>query len=146
MLFTASSPRLLRELHCKSQLAIDATSFEQDVRANLDLLKVPGRRCPEAEIFQLLRERLYDASKSPWLLNLDDLDYARFLLEDLSTARKIKATFWNRRKARNGPKDERYPDYLPTCAHGSILFTNRSRSAALQVVEQTKYHKIRVNE
>ncbi|KAK5733336.1 hypothetical protein LTR17_009825 [Elasticomyces elasticus] len=116
--------------------ASSATRLAQSVRTHLDVLKVPGRSRPLANVFQLLRDWLYDARNGRWLIILDNLDDARFLLENPSTAGKTKTTFWEFKKARKAPKGERYIDYLPTCAHGSILVTSRSRAAALHVVDE----------
>ena len=108
--------------------ASSAKRFEHGVRKNLDLLKVPGRADPAANVFQLLREWLQDSKNGEWLLILDNVDNAQYLLEPPSNFRQeIYA-------AQHAPYQERILDYLPVTSHGSLLLTSRTREAALKVV------------
>jgi hypothetical protein len=61
--------------------AASATRLEQSVSKTLDDLKVPGRRDPAANPFQLLRNWLLDGRNGKWLLILDNVDDARYLLQ-----------------------------------------------------------------
>lgn len=76
-------------------------------------------------MFQLLRTWLYDAKKGSWLVILDNADDVSFLLEPPDIAGQVRA----------GASSERRLDYIPTCSHGSLLITSRSRAAALRMVE-----------
>ncbi|PPJ51655.1 hypothetical protein CBER1_08787 [Cercospora berteroae] len=61
--------------------ASNAVRFEQSARDMADLLQLSGREDPNADVLQLLRNWLRDASKGRWLMVLDNVDDASFLLE-----------------------------------------------------------------
>ena len=86
--------------------------LEQGYRDIADTVKVPGRRDPKADIFQLVSSWLRDESKGKWIMVLDNAD-------DSTVVPKI------------------FP-YLPQSQNGSILITTRSRSAALGLVEESE--------
>jgi hypothetical protein len=108
--------------------ASNASRFEQSYRDTADYLKIPGRNESKANIFKLVHDWLRHESKRDWLLILDNVDDARFLLD----------TQFNT-KGQAGSLDvpsKPLREYLPQCQHGSILITSRSREAALTLVEQ----------
>lgn len=107
----------------------NAARFEQSVRDNLEDLKVPGRKDPQADIFQLFRGWLQDEQKGKWLLVLDNVDDADFLLQQPSQANNADSSESTRRSGRG------YLDYLPSSDHGAILVTSRNESSALQIVD-----------
>jgi tetratricopeptide (TPR) repeat protein len=102
--------------------ASSAARLEQSVRTNLDDLKVSGRADQGANVFQLLRGWLQDSKNGKWLLILDNVDDARYLLKSSSSSKQQK---------------ERILDYFPASSHGSVLLTSRTRDAALKVVERS---------
>ncbi|KAK3073690.1 hypothetical protein LTR53_004504 [Teratosphaeriaceae sp. CCFEE 6253] len=110
--------------------ASSAARFELSVRDALDQLKVPGREDPSAKALQLFRSWLRDARNGEWLLILDNVDDARFLLEPPSGGEQGGSGSQRRQT------EERCLDYLPAVSHGSILVTSRSRDAALSIVER----------
>jgi hypothetical protein len=59
--------------------ASNAAQFEQSYRDIADRVKIAGRRDLQANIFKLVRDWLCDC-KQRWLLVLDNVDDARFLL------------------------------------------------------------------
>ncbi|KAI2474908.1 TPR-12 multi-domain protein [Pyrenophora tritici-repentis] len=61
--------------------ASNAVRFEQSYRDIADRVKIFGRRDPQANIFKLVHDWLCD-SRQRWLLVLDNLDDARFLISD----------------------------------------------------------------
>ena len=99
------------------------------MRDNLEDLKVPGRKDPQADIFQLFRGWLQDEQKGKWLLVLDNVDDADFLLQQPSQANNADSSESTRRSGRG------YLDYLPSSDHGAILVTSRNESSALQIVD-----------
>jgi tetratricopeptide (TPR) repeat protein len=102
------------------------------VRDNLEQLKVAGRADPGSNVFQLLRSWLRDEKRGKWLIILDNLDDARFLLESpASTGQATGAS----QAIQHG---ERYLDYLPAANHGSTLLTSRSERAATQIVDRRR--------
>ncbi|KAK3070886.1 hypothetical protein LTR53_009657 [Teratosphaeriaceae sp. CCFEE 6253] len=110
--------------------ASSSARFELSVRDALDQLKVPGREDPSANALKLFRSWLRDARNGEWLLILDNVDDARFLLEPPSAGEQGESN--NPRR----PTEERCLDYLPATSHGSILVTSRSSDAALSIVER----------
>lgn len=100
--------------------ASNAARLEESFRDIADRVKIEGRQDPQANVFKLVHDWLCD-TKEPWLLVLDNVDDAGFLLD----AQAIKST--------TTAKPLR--EYLPHCDHGSILVTSRNKEAALQLVE-----------
>ncbi|KAH7108877.1 P-loop containing nucleoside triphosphate hydrolase protein, partial [Dendryphion nanum] len=107
--------------------ASNAVRFEQSYRDIADRVKISGRRDSKANIFQLVHDWLRDG-KSRWLLILDNVDDARFLLDSQATGHGQTAG------SDSTPRPLR--DYLPRCDRGSILVTTRNREAALELVEE----------
>ena len=110
--------------------AASAARLEQSVRQNLEDLKVPKIADKAGNAFQLLRNWLLNSKNGKWLLILDNVDDAQFLLEPPPTA-KQKAEV-----AQHAPHHDRILEYFPASNHGSILVTSRTTDAALKVVER----------
>ncbi|KAL9082768.1 MAG: hypothetical protein Q9165_008790, partial [Trypethelium subeluteriae] len=108
--------------------ASNEARFEQSYRNIADCVKITGRQNLRANIFKLVHDWLRD-SKDPWLLILDNVDDARFLLHVQVDGQGQPA---NDSRTASRPLHE----YLPHCKHGSILITSRNKKAALQLVEQ----------
>ena len=113
--------------------ASNAARFEQGVREIASLVKIRGRDDPQAKIFELVRDWLRSVKSGRWILVLDNVDDARFLLEhrhnSQETAESINA-------------GNTLFEYLPVCDHGSILITTRSEDAARKLVEHSDMIKI----
>jgi hypothetical protein len=60
--------------------ASNAARFEQSYRDIAGCVKIAGRQDPQANIFELVHNWLRDC-KQRWLLVLDNVDDARFLLD-----------------------------------------------------------------
>jgi tetratricopeptide (TPR) repeat protein len=110
--------------------AASAARLEQSVRQNLEDLTVPKIADKAANAFQLLRNWLLNSKNGKWLLILDNVDDAQFLLEPPPTP-KQKAEV-----AQHAPHHDRILEYFPASNHGSILVTSRTTDAALKVVER----------
>ena len=82
-------------------------------------------------IFQLLRDWLRDKRKERWVLILDNVDDASFLLEPPAIDMKAQETGQD-----NHSRLSRY-EYLPSFEHGSVLITTRSREAAKKLVDDS---------
>jgi hypothetical protein len=100
--------------------ASNAARFEQSFREIADWVKIFGRRDPQANIFKLVHDWLCDC-KQRWLLVLDNVDDARFLLDRLVVNPNAAA--------------KPLREYLPHCERGCILVTTRNKEAALKLVE-----------
>jgi tetratricopeptide (TPR) repeat protein len=107
--------------------ASNAARFAQSYRDIADQVKIAGRQDPHANIFKLVHDWLHKC-KQRWLLVLDNLDDARFLLRVQADERGQSADL----KSAARPLRE----YLPSCERGSILITTRNGEAALRLVEQ----------
>ncbi|KAF2802610.1 uncharacterized protein BDZ99DRAFT_468813 [Mytilinidion resinicola] len=88
-----------------------------------------GRQNLRANIFKLVHDWLRDC-KDPWLLILDNVDDARFLLHVQADGQGQQPTDDSRTASR--PLRE----YLPHCERGSIIVTTRNMDAALKLVER----------
>jgi tetratricopeptide (TPR) repeat protein len=108
--------------------ASNAARFEQSFRDIADCIKISGRLDPKANIFKLVHDWLRD-SKDRWLLILDNVDDARFLLGVSASGQGQPA---------DDPRttSRQLREYLPTCERGSILVTTRNKEAALKLVDQ----------
>jgi hypothetical protein len=104
--------------------ASSAARLEQSIRTNLDDLKVSGRADQGANVLQLLRGWLQDSKNGKWLLILDNVDDARYLLGPPSHPKQQGDLVLH----------ERILDYFPASNHGSILVTSRTTDAASKVV------------
>ncbi|KAF1941727.1 hypothetical protein EJ02DRAFT_298860, partial [Clathrospora elynae] len=101
--------------------ASNAARFEQSLRDIADSVKLAGRQDPQANIFKLVQDWLRDC-KHRWLLMLESVDNARFLLDRPAVTSKSASV----------PLRE----YLPHRECGSIIVTTRNRDAALKLVER----------
>ncbi|PVH90410.1 hypothetical protein DM02DRAFT_722561 [Periconia macrospinosa] len=81
----------------------------------------------EADIFQLVHDWLQDERKGRWVLILDNVDDARFLLEARGAGRD---------KETEGKGWQPLVNYVPKRQHGSVLVTTRSRNAARGLVDE----------
>lgn len=103
--------------------ASNAARFEQSFRDIADCVKIFGRRDPRANVFELVHDWLREC-KQKWLLVLDNVDDARFLLDRLAASTNANTT------------SKPLREYLPHCERGSILVTTRNKEAALKLVNQ----------
>jgi hypothetical protein len=110
--------------------ASNAARFEQSFRDIANCVKISGRQNPQANIFQLVHDWLRSDRKGKWVLILDNVDDAGFLVKAQSTGQD------GHTNGRGSEKVRPLVEYLPQCPNESILITTRSKSAALKVVEQ----------
>jgi hypothetical protein len=106
--------------------ASNAARFEQSFRDIADRVKIAGRRDSQVNIFKLVHDWLRDC-KQRWLLVLDNLDDARFLLDVQARGQGRDADL----KSAARPLHE----YLPHCERGSIFITTRNKEAARRLVD-----------
>ncbi|KAF3389783.1 Nephrocystin-3 [Talaromyces pinophilus] len=109
--------------------ASNAARFEQSYREIADTTKLFGRQDPKANIFKLVHDWLRDSKNGKWVLVLDNVDDAHFLI-DRPDSTQAQASH------ENGGADPPLREYLPQSPNGSILITSRSREAALKLVDQ----------
>ncbi|RMZ91868.1 hypothetical protein DV736_g918, partial [Chaetothyriales sp. CBS 134916] len=108
----------------KSQLAI-----EYVFRDIADCARISGRQSHQAPIFKLVRDWLSDQRRRRWVLILDNVDDAHFLVESWSSVQKGTI-----RDSDGGSRPLK--EYIPQSANGYVLITSRSRSAALELTEE----------
>ncbi|GAM36942.1 hypothetical protein TCE0_022r06437 [Talaromyces pinophilus] len=107
----------------------NAARFEQGYRDLADTVRLVGRRDPNANIFKLVHDWLRNSKNGKWILILDNIDDANFLLEHPVTTQ-------GQAGHESGRVDQSLQHYLPHSPNGSLLITSRSREAALKLVEQ----------
>jgi hypothetical protein len=113
--------------------ASNAARFEQSYRDIADTVKIFGRQNPKANILKLVHDWLHEGKRGKWVLILDNIDDARFLL-DIDTQGKASSP--------DGTDLRPLRDYLPQSQNGSILITSRSEEAALELVEKSDIIKV----
>jgi tetratricopeptide (TPR) repeat protein len=97
--------------------AFSRDSVEQSFQEIGVLLNIPGILNQENNAKQLVKARLSDETFGPWLLVVDNADDTSIL--------------FGSREGNHGA--ERLIDYLPSSRHGSVLFTTRTRLAAVEL-------------
>ena len=96
--------------------AISRESFELAYRDIGILLHLPGITDDNADIMQLVKKKLDSGS---WLMIIDNADDASILLSESDS----------------DPKSRRLSDYLPRSNRGTIIFTTRSKKAAVSLTQ-----------
>jgi len=104
--------------------------FEQSYRDIADQAKISGRQDPRANVFKLVCDWLRDGKHGQWLLILDNVDDARFLVESGESRLGVQESALDSRGS------QPLASYLPWSENGRVLLTTRSRSAALKLVEE----------
>jgi tetratricopeptide (TPR) repeat protein len=90
--------------------ASNTARLEQSYQDIADLVKVRGRKDPQADVFKLVHDWLRNKKNGPWLLVLDNAD---------SSSGALQQQLSN----------------LPPSGHGSVLVTSRTRRAATHIIE-----------
>lgn len=85
-------------------------------------MKSRGRNEQRVDIYKLARSWLADATHGSWVVILDNADDASILLTKHAARPGVSTT-------------TSLLDCIPTCDHGSVLFTTRSQDEALRLVE-----------
>ncbi|KAF2802720.1 kinesin light chain [Mytilinidion resinicola] len=97
--------------------AVSRESFEQAYREIGMVLRIPGIADAKADVKRLVKTRLSDEDSGQWLMIIDNADDTNVLF-DLP-------------EKENGAN--RLIDYLPHSRRGSIVFTTRTRKAAIKL-------------
>jgi hypothetical protein len=99
--------------------AINRESFEQAYREMAKLLNMPGHDDPRTNVKQLVMSRLSDESSGPWLIIVDNADDMNVLFGDAQRRSPLHLLI----------------SFLPQSRRGAIIFTTRTRTAALKLAE-----------
>ncbi|KAF2802858.1 uncharacterized protein BDZ99DRAFT_503579 [Mytilinidion resinicola] len=110
--------------------ASNAARIEQGYRDIADQVKLAGRKDPQADVFKLVHNWLRNEKNGRWLLVLDNADDAAALSLPASNGQKTQASDGD------GAPPRYFSSYLPQSKNGSVLVTSRTRSVALQLVEE----------
>jgi tetratricopeptide (TPR) repeat protein len=97
--------------------AVSQESFEQAYREVGRLLRIPGIADARADVKKLVKARLSDEDSGQWLIVVDNADDDNVLFGPLQ---EVGGT-------------DRLTDYLPHSRKGSIVFTTRTRKAAVKL-------------
>ena len=109
--------------------ASNAERIEQGYGEIAEQVKIPGRKDPQNNLFDLVTRWLRDAKKGKWLLVLDNADDDVVLsIPQVSTSKVMSS-------GRAGQFKQPLSAYLPQSAHGTLLVTTRTRSVATKLVE-----------
>ncbi|KAF6802822.1 hypothetical protein CPLU01_16140, partial [Colletotrichum plurivorum] len=103
--------------------ASSKATFEESYRSIANVLALPRRHDPDANVLALVRDWLQREDVSPWLMIVDNADDIELLLSET-----------------NGQKDALMPtaSYLPKTDNGKMLVTSRSWDVAEKLVGKGK--------
>ena len=104
--------------------------FEQDFRQIADLVQIPGRDDPQADISKLVYYWLHNARNGKWLIIIDNADDAQIFHKSGSAGQETQAP------SRNSQFSQPLAWFLPQTENGRILMTTRYRDIALNLVEE----------
>ncbi|KAF2666026.1 TPR-like protein [Microthyrium microscopicum] len=97
--------------------AISRETFELAYRDIGVCLQIPGITDDNADVLQLVKRKLESGGSGNWLMIVDNADDAETLLRE------------------SGSDSRRLNDYLPRSDRGTIVFTTRSRKAAVSLAQ-----------
>ena len=121
--------------------ASNTARLEQSFQEIAELVRVRGRKDPQADVFKLVHDWLRDKKNGQWLLVLDTADDADVLSPRVSNNQRSQAHNGSGGKdstdGSSGALRQHLLRYLPPSRHGSVLVTSRTRRAAMQVVEDS---------
>ena len=107
--------------------ASNEARFEQSFRDIADQLKLPGRRDPRINIFQVVENWLRDERKGKWICVLDNVDNE--FLCSFPPDRKDEPV-----KAPTNAPIKPALEYIPRSPNGYTIITSRSKEVALRMV------------
>jgi tetratricopeptide (TPR) repeat protein len=110
--------------------ASSAARIEQGYRDIADQVRLAGRNDPQADVFKLVHNWLRNEKNGKWLLVLDNADEAAALTLLACNTPKTQAS------SRDGAHPRLLSWHLPRSKSGSVLVTSRTRSVALQLLEE----------
>jgi hypothetical protein len=96
--------------------AVSRTTFTQSYRQIASSLAIPGTNNPSNNILQLVKSWLQREQTGSWLITVDNVDDLRSLKGETDET-----------------DDFDLLQYLPQCSHGKLIFTTRSKTAALKL-------------
>ena len=91
-----------------------------------ELVKIPGRKDPQNNVFELVASWLQDTKKGTWLLVLDNADDDVVLSMPQASASKTTTN------GRSGQLKRPLSAYLPQSVNGSLLVTTRTKEYSLE--------------
>ena len=109
--------------------ASTAERIAQDYRKIAELVKIPGRKDPQNNVFELVAPWLQDTKRGAWLLVLDNADDDVVLSVPQASASKTTTN------GRSGQLKRPLSAYLPQSVNGRLLVTTRTKSIAWKQVE-----------
>jgi tetratricopeptide (TPR) repeat protein len=99
--------------------AVSRITFTQSYRQIASSLAIPGANNPSKDVLQLVKSWLQREQTGPWLITVDNVDDLRSLRGETDETDEAD--------------DFNLLQYLPQCGHGKLIFTTRSKIAALRL-------------
>ncbi|KAK1962871.1 hypothetical protein LY78DRAFT_642439 [Colletotrichum sublineola] len=103
--------------------AASSDRFRQAFTAMAEELRIHGHDDSKADVPMLVRRWLERKERGRWIMVIDNADDKELFFPSDSGSS-------NTSKERSAPLSSRLGNYLPDCAHGSILITTRDKKAA----------------
>jgi hypothetical protein len=117
--------------------ASNTARLEQSFREIAELVKVRGRKEPQADVFKLVHDWLREEKNGRWLLVVDNADDAGVLSAQAGDSQKPQTDDGGSADNSVAALQQRLERYLPQSKHGCVLVTSRTRQAAAQLVEDS---------
>ncbi|KAF2238069.1 hypothetical protein EV356DRAFT_508687 [Viridothelium virens] len=105
--------------------------FREDYQTIAETCKIPGRNASKANILQVVHDWLKEETHGHWFLIIDNADDEGLFFQSTSPP----SSFLPR-------KTPPLSEYLPECAHGSILFTTRDQITAGYLTQNQNLLKV----
>jgi UDP-2,3-diacylglucosamine pyrophosphatase LpxH len=111
--------------------ASNTDRIEQGYRDIADQVRLAGRNDPKADIFKLVHNWLRNEKNGKWFLVLDNADDAAALTLPADNNPNAQVS------SKNGGRKRSLMSYLSQSKNGSVLVTSRTRSVAMQLVDES---------
>ncbi|PGH12591.1 hypothetical protein AJ80_06649 [Polytolypa hystricis UAMH7299] len=106
----------------------NASRFEESCQEIADRVKIPGRKDPKTNVFEIIHRWLQDEKNGKWVLVLDNVDDDNFLRQAPHASQDKQGSSQASKKPLIA--------YLPPSPNGSIIMTSQSRGVALNMIEE----------
>ncbi|SPO03830.1 uncharacterized protein DNG_06513, partial [Cephalotrichum gorgonifer] len=116
--------------------ASNAQRFRQSFASIALECRIPGYDNPKADMLLLVKEWLERKDRQCWLMVLDNADDAQLFFPSTREPEQANSI----------SQDEHLGQYIPECAHGSILITTRNKQAGLKLAKRPPLEIGRMND
>ncbi|KAJ6788122.1 hypothetical protein PWT90_07397 [Aphanocladium album] len=106
----------------------NAERFEQSYTSIALECRIPGYSDPKVQVLPLVKTWLERQNRGPWLMVIDNADDTELFFPPDQ----------EKKTASSGAQEKSLGQYVPECAHGSILVTSRNKQAGQKLAKGTR--------